>query len=315
MTLQRPQSYGRVAVLYGGWSVEREVSLNSGAAVCRGLIEAGVNAELVDVTRESLKQLPTEGYDRVFNVLHGIGGEDGIIQGMLEAFGIPYTGSSIKASALTMDKIMTKQLWKSYGLPTPQFAEVEADTDWTALVETLGLPLIVKPVGEGSSVGMSRVDSVDALPAAWSLAAETGDRVFVEKWITGEEYTVSVLEGEVLPAIRLETPHVFYDYSAKYQSDDTQYYCPCGLNKETEDELAALVLRAFEVTGASGWGRVDLMRDEQGNFLLIEVNTVPGMTDHSLVPKAAKVAGMSFSELVTRILDTSLDSAEVNHDA
>lgn len=309
MTLD-PKTFGKVALVYGGWSGEREVSLNSGKACLAGLMRAGVDVVGIDLCRDNLQELVNNGFDRVFNVVHGPGGEDGVLQGVLEAFGLPYTGCGVKASAVTMDKIMTKQLWQTQGVPTPAYQEVSDDTDWAVLADTLGLPLIVKPAGEGSSLGMSRVSNVQQLAGAYEAAAASGGKVFVEQWISGEEYTVSILGEQVLPAIRLETTHEFYDYSAKYQSGDTQYHCPCGLDAETEAALARLAMQAFKSVDATGWGRVDFMRDAQGQFWPIEVNTVPGMTDQSLVPKAARAAGIEFESLLLRILQSSLTSGD-----
>ena len=301
------QDFGRVAVLMGGWSAEREVSLRSGNEVLSALQTGGVDAHKVDVNRDIAARLLSDNFDRAFNVLHGPGGEDGVIQGLLDIIGLPYTGSGVKASAITMDKIVSKRIWRSAGLPTPAFQRLTENSDWSAVVTDLGLPLIVKPVSEGSSIGMSVVESEAQLPVAWKLAAEHANDVFAEQWVDGEEYTVAILADEALPAIKLITPHRFYDYSAKYEVEDTQYICPCGLSYADEAAIADLSLSAFQILDASGWGRVDLMRDTKGEFLLIEVNTVPGMTSHSLVPKAAKQAGMDFPELVKRILATTLE--------
>lgn len=301
------QDFGRVAVLMGGWSAEREISLQSGEQVLSALQSAGVSAHKVDVDRNIGSLLGREKFDRAFNILHGPGGEDGVIQGLLDIVGLPYTGSGVKASAIAMDKIVTKRIWRSAGLPTPDFKRLTKTTDWSAVVAELGLPVIVKPVCEGSSLGMTLVDSEADLPSAWQHAAQFSDDIFAEQWVDGEEYTVAILGNEALPAIQLITPHRFYDYSAKYEACDTQYLCPCGLSAEEESALAALGLSAFEILGASGWGRVDFMRDTSGQFLLIEVNTIPGMTSHSLVPKAASHAGIGFSELVQRILATTLE--------
>jgi D-alanine-D-alanine ligase len=289
----------------GGRSAEREISLKSGAAVLAALRAQDVDAQGVDVGRAVIAQLDGAGFERAFIALHGRGGEDGVIQGVLETLGIPYTGSGVLGSALCMDKVMTKRVWLGAGLPTPRFALLGRDPDPEAVCERLGLPLIVKPALEGSSIGMSKVDSADGLQEAWRSAACLGGAVMAETWIQGEEYTVAVLGGEALPTIRLETPRSFYDFEAKYAATDTRYLIPCGLGRGQERSLQDLALRAFSVTGASGWGRVDLMRDRQGQAWLIEVNTVPGMTDHSLVPMAAAAAGIDFHELVLRILDTA----------
>ena len=289
----RIQALGRIAVLAGGSSAEREISLRSGAAVLEGLREAGAQVEMFDPAEQPLDSL--RGFDRAFIALHGRGGEDGVIQGVLEYLDIPYTGSGVMASAIGMDKIRTKMLWRAAGLPTPDFCLAGAD----AL--TLRYPLMVKPAREGSSIGMQKVDSPEQLEQALAEARRYDADVLVEQWVQGEEYTVAILNGLALPAIRLETPNRFYDYHAKYQADSTRYHCPCGLGADDEQALGELALEAFSVVGCEGWGRVDVMRDEQG-FQLLEVNTVPGMTDHSLVPMAASAAGMSFSELVARIL-------------
>jgi D-alanine-D-alanine ligase len=297
--------FGRVAVLMGGRSAEREISLKSGAAVLTALRAQGVNAHGVDVGRDVIGELDGAGFERAFIALHGRGGEDGVIQGVLETLGIPYTGSGVLGSALCMDKVMTKRVWLGAGVPTPRFVLLGRDPDPEAVREHLGLPLMVKPALEGSSIGMTKVDSADGLQEAWRAAAPLGGAVMAETWIQGEEYTVAILGGEALPVIRLETPRSFYDFEAKYSATDTRYLIPCGLGREQERSLQDLALRAFSVTGASGWGRVDLMRDRQGQDWLIEVNTVPGMTDHSLVPMAAAAGGVDFNELVLRILESS----------
>jgi D-alanine-D-alanine ligase len=298
---------GRVAVLMGGWAAEREVSLVSGAAVLEGLRRSGVDAHGIDVGRETLPVLARGGYDRAFIIVHGRGGEDGVLQGALEMLGMPYTGSGVLGSALGMDKLRCKQLWQSLGLPTADYLLLDADTDTHAVVERLGLPVMVKPAHEGSSIGMSKVNSVDELETARIEAARYDGSVLAEKWLEGAEYTVAILGDEALPMIRLETPNSFYDYEAKYQSDDTRYHCPCGLDAGRESELRQLALDAFRAVGASGWGRVDLMLDGAGRPHLLEINTVPGMTSHSLVPMAAKAAGIGFDELVVRILEQTLE--------
>jgi D-alanine-D-alanine ligase len=294
--------FGKVAVLMGGLSAEREVSLKSGAAVLAALQRRGVDAHGVDVGRDIVPVLAQGGFDRAFIALHGRGGEDGVIQGLLESLGLPYTGSGVLGSALSMDKVRTKQLWQAVGLPTPAGADLHAGTRWDEVVKTLGLPLAVKPVREGSSIGTTRVERLEQLEPAWRAAAQFDDRVMAEPWIQGPEYTVAILAGVALPVIRLETPRGFYDYNAKYEADDTRYHCPCGLDAEAESRLQALALRAFESLGAYGWGRVDVMVDGLGNPWLLENNTAPGMTDHSLVPMAARAAGIDFDELVWRIL-------------
>ena len=300
------KKFGRVAVLMGGWSAEREVSLRSGAAVLTALQAAGVDVQGVEVDRSILQTLQTENFDRVFNILHGCGGEDGEIQGALEVLQIPYTGCGVMASAISMDKLMTKKIWQGMALPTPHFEILSAKTDFIAVVERLGLPLIVKPSTEGSSIGMTKVTVADQLEAAYWIAEKYSNLVFAEQWVTGEEYTVAILADKALPLIRLETPRDFYDFQAKYQSNDTSYHCPCGLNEQDENAIQLLAQQAFVAVAGEGWGRVDFMRDESGKAWLIEVNTTPGMTDHSLVPMAAKAQGLSFKQLVVRILETTL---------
>ncbi|MFW3614333.1 D-alanine--D-alanine ligase [Billgrantia antri] len=298
---------GRVVVLYGGNSAEREVSLRSGAAVLAALERSGVDVIGYDPADGGLVGLEALAPDRVFIALHGRGGEDGTLQGALELLGIPYTGSGVLASALGMDKQRTKLVWQALGLPTPESLMLDADADWDDIVARLGLPLIVKPVHEGSTLGISIVDSREALRAAYHEAARFDARVMAERFIRGEEYTVSLLGGRVLPAIRVEVPSGFYDYEAKYNSNDTRYHLPCGLDSAQEAALGALCRQAFEAVGGEGWGRVDVMRDGDGRFWLIEVNTAPGMTDHSLVPQAAAYSGIDFDTLVLRILTATLE--------
>jgi D-alanine-D-alanine ligase len=305
------KAFGKVAVLMGGRSAERAVSLKSGAAVLQALLAQGVDAHELDVSDNVLMDLKAGGYDRVFIILHGRGGEDGVMQGALETIGMPYTGSGVLGSALGMDKLRCKQLWQGAGMPTPSYAVVNETSDFNAVVETLGLPLMVKPASEGSSIGMTKVTDPARLAHAVREASANDDCVIVEQWITGAEYTVAILQGEALPAIHLETPRDFYDYEAKYQATDTRYHCPSGLAADKEIQLKQQALAAFESVGCNGWGRVDFMADQQGSFYLLEVNTVPGMTDHSLVPMAARAAGVSFEELVWRILETSLREVEV----
>ena len=304
MKISDAKEFGKVAVLFGGTAAEREVSLKSGAAVLAALQSQGVDAIGIDFVGD-LAQLQQGGFDRVFIALHGRGGEDGQLQGALQTLGIPYTGSGVLGSALGMDKLRCKQLWHGAGLPTPTFLRVTESSDFDAVVHELGLPLMVKPAHEGSSIGMSKVTDPAQLAHAVRQASCRDDVVLVERWITGREYTVAVLNGVALPAIRLETPHDFYDYEAKYKANTTRYHCPCGLNAADEARLQQLAVEAFTLAGTSGWGRVDVMEDQQGNFWLLEVNTVPGMTDHSLVPMAAKAAGISFEALVWQILETS----------
>jgi len=303
----KAEAFGKVAVLMGGWSAEREVSLKSGKAVLDALLSRGVDAHGIDVDRHIIQTLQAGGYDRVFNILHGRGGEDGVIQGALETLGLPYTGSGVMASALSMDKLRTKQLWLGAGLPTPSFEILAEGFDPAAVVARLGLPIMVKPATEGSSIGMSKVVSEAQLQAAWETASQYDTTVLAEAWSTGGEYTAAIRGRQSLPLIRLEPAVDFYDFDAKYVSDQTQYHCPCGLDAAKEAELQQLALRAFDALGSRGWGRVDLMLDGEGRPWLLENNTLPGMTDHSLVPMAAKVAGMSFDDLVWRILEESLE--------
>lgn len=310
MPVTDPKTFGRVAVLMGGDSAEREVSLKSGQAVLDALQSRAVEAVGIDVGSEILQQLAESRCDRAFVILHGRGGEDGVIQGALELLGIPYSGSGVLASALGMDKMRTKRLWQGAGLSTPDYEALSAESDFQAVVERLGLPLIVKPVHEGSSIGMSKVESAAALQPAFAEAARYDNEVIAERWIEGSEYTVAILGDRALPPICLKTPHSFYDFAAKYQADTTEYICPCGLDKDEEQRLQALSLEAFRCVGAQGWGRVDAMRDTDGRFWLIEVNTVPGMTDHSLVPMAAAADGIKFDELVWQILENSLTAGD-----
>lgn len=300
------KAFGRVAVLYGGKSAEREVSLKSGKAVIEALTNAGVDVVAIDVGDDLLTRLQSEKIDRAFIILHGRGGEDGSMQGLLECLGIPYTGSGILASALAMDKLRTKQVWQSLGIPTPRHAVLASEQDCVAASAELGFPLIVKPAHEGSSIGMAKVNSEQELVAAWKDAAKYDSQVLVEQWIHGPEFTIAVLRGQVLPPIALGTPHVFYDYDAKYIANDTQYRIPCGLDSVKEQELIDLTARACDAVGIEGWGRLDVMQDEQGRFWLLEVNTAPGMTDHSLVPMAARAAGLNFQQLVLAILADSV---------
>ena len=300
------KAFGRVAVLYGGKSAEREVSLKSGKAVIEALTNAGVDVVAIDVGDDLLTRLQSEKIDRAFIILHGRGGEDGSMQGLLECLGIPYTGSGILASALAMDKLRTKQVWQSLGIPTPRHAVLASEQDCVAASAELGFPLIVKPAHEGSSIGMAKVNSEQELVTAWKDAAKYDSQVLVEQWIHGPEFTIAVLRGQVLPPIALGTPHVFYDYDAKYIANDTQYRIPCGLDSVKEQELIDLTARACDAVGIEGWGRLDVMQDEQGRFWLLEVNTAPGMTDHSLVPMAARAAGLDFQQLVLAILAESV---------
>jgi len=290
----------------GGSSAEREISLLSGQAVFEALQRQKIDAHIVDPREDLMAQLATGNFDRVFIALHGRGGEDGLMQGLLETLELPYTGSGVLGSSLAMDKCRSKRIWQSHEIPTPAFVELNEHSDWQAVVEYLDLPLIVKPVREGSSYGASKVKESGELESAWRQAREYDARVMAESWITGNEYTVPILDDEILPMIRLETPREFYDYEAKYIADTTQYHCPCGLDAGVESELGNLAFAAFKALDARGWGRVDFMLDTEGKPLLIEVNTIPGMTSHSLVPMSAKQAGMSFDELTLKILAASL---------
>ncbi|MEE9342841.1 MAG: D-alanine--D-alanine ligase [Gammaproteobacteria bacterium] len=310
MTAVTPSSetFGRVAVLMGGSSAEREISLQSGAAVLQALLDSGVDAVSIDTqhTQALLEALKTQQVDRVFNALHGRGGEDGVVQGFLELMGIPCTGSGVLGSALSMDKYKTKQIWMASGLPTPDCVLIESRDDLDVVTNTIGFPCIIKPVHEGSSIGISKVDSSDGLDKAWENAHGHDQMLIAEEWIVGQEYTAAILGRESLPLIRLQTPHTFYDYEAKYQSESTQYHCPCGLEAPLEEKLKGLCLQAFDALDTTGWGRVDFMLDDSEQPWLIEVNTVPGMTHHSLVPMAAKQAGIGMNELVWKILETSV---------
>ena len=298
-----PDAFGKVAVLLGGRSAERDVSLKSGGMVLGALLRSGVDAHPFDPQEKGLDVLIAERFDRVFIALHGRYGEDGTIQGALELLGIPYTGSGVMASALALDKWRTKLLWEATGVPTPRYALLRAATDFRAVVERLGLPVMVKPANEGSSIGMTKVRKAGELEAAYALAASYDQLVIAEQFIDGPELTVGVLGHDALPAIRLETPRDFYDYEAKYLADDTRYLLPCGLPEAEERDIAQESLRAFDTLGCRGWGRVDLMLDRAGARYFLEVNTSPGMTDHSLVPMAARHAGIGFERLCLRILE------------
>jgi D-alanine-D-alanine ligase len=292
--------FGKVAVLLGGKSAERAVSLISGARVLAALQRQGVDAQAFDPAERKLDDLAA--FDRVFIALHGRYGEDGTIQGALELMGIPYTGSGVMASALGMDKWRTKLLWRSVGLPIPEFAMLDRNSDFAAIEKELGLPIFVKPDCEGSSIGISMVKQPGTLQQAYALAAKHDALVLAERGILGGEYTVAILGDEALPIIKIEPATEFYDYEAKYLRDDTAYRCPCGLPEARELELRAQALEAFQVLGCRGWGRVDFLMDKEGHAYFLEVNTAPGMTDHSLVPMAARVAGISYEELVVRVL-------------
>lgn len=299
----------KIAVLLGGISAEREVSLNSGKAVLVALRSQGYDAHPIDPKEYPVVNLKEAGFDRVFNILHGRGGEDGTMQGLLEQIGMPYTGCGVMASALTMDKMRTKMLWKAFGLPVAEMVVVTRETlaqlDPQAVVKKLGLPLMVKPSLEGSSVGLTKVKSQEELKSAVEFALKFDNTILIEEWLAGDELTVPVLGGEVLPAVRIVPEGEFYDYDAKYISDNTQYFCPAGLTPEREQELAALVKRAYDAVGCRGWSRIDVMCDAKGDFRLVEVNTNPGMTSHSLFPKSAATVGISFEQLVVKILELS----------
>ena len=304
-SVSNPQEFGRVAVVLGGTSTEREISLKTGAAVLAALQRRGVAAHGFDPRDQLLQELVTAGTDRVWIALHGPGGEDGTLQGALECLGLPYTGSGVMGSAIGMDKLRTKRLAQAVGIPTSDYVELTGEQDLEAALARLKLPLIVKPATQGSSVGMTKVERAQDFAAAYRVAAAVDHSVLAEAWISGAEYTVSILNDRALPSIRIQPATTFYDYEAKYLRNDTQYFCPSGLSKPAEEHLAALGLAAFAAVGADGWGRADFMMDGSGRPQLLEVNTVPGMTDHSLVPMAAKAAGLSFEELVWRILESS----------
>ena len=294
-------SFGKVAVLFGGTSAEREVSLNSGSRVLAALQGQGIDAHPFDPASQTLDDL--KGYDRAFIALHGRHGEDGTIQGALEVMHIPYTGSGVLASALAMDKFRTKLMWQAAGLPVPEYALLTADSDFAEIEEQLGLPLFVKPAREGSSIGVTKVKERGALKAAYEEAARHDPLVIAEKGVMGGEYTVGIVGDEVLPIIKIEPATEWYDYEAKYNRDDTRYLCPCGLPEAKEMAIRKGALEVFRVLGGRGWGRVDFLMDEAGNHYFLEVNTAPGMTDHSLVPMGARVAGLDYPALVRRVLE------------
>jgi D-alanine-D-alanine ligase len=294
------KNFGKVAVLLGGTSAEREVSLKSGAGVLAALQRQGVDAHPFDPAKEPLENL--RRYDRAFIALHGRHGEDGTLQGMLELMGIPYTGPGVMASAVGMDKLRCKLLWRAAGLPVPDFVLLDDSTDFVAVEARLGLPLFVKPVREGSSVGISRVEKVDELPAAYALAKQHDALVMAEAGIMGGEYTVALLGEDALPMVKIEPSAAFYDYDAKYLRDDTRYLCPCGLAAEKEKAIQEEAKKAFRILGGKGWSRIDVLLDMAGAHYFLEINTSPGMTSHSLVPMAAKAAGISYEELVLKVL-------------
>ncbi|MBX3690841.1 MAG: D-alanine--D-alanine ligase [Dokdonella sp.] len=297
--------FGRVAVAFGGASAEREVSLDSGRNVLAALRARGIDAHPVDGIPALLDAVRAGHYARVFNILHGRGGEDGMLQGALDALRVPYTGSGVLGSALSMDKVRTKQVWQALGLPTPRYVAWKRGDDIGAAIASIGYPAIVKPSHEGSSVGITRVFSAADLAGAVELATRYDGELLIEQLVEGDELTIAILDGVALPSIRIVPKAAFYDYHAKYVAEDTQYLCP-GLDGSAEADIRALAVAAFDAAGCSGWGRVDVMRDRAGNNFLLEVNTTPGMTSHSLVPKAARVAGIEFDELCWRILETSL---------
>ena len=301
----------KIAVLLGGTSAEREVSLNSGTAVLNALRKQGYDAHPIDPKTFPVATLKEQGFDRVFNILHGRGGEDGTMQGLLEQIGIPYTGCGVMASALTMDKMRTKMLWKAFGLPVAEMEIVTVENRATlnpeVVVKKLGLPLMVKPSLEGSSVGLTKVKTMEELESAVDFALKFDRTVLIEEWLAGDEFTVPVLDGEVLPSIKIVPEGEFYDYDAKYISDNTQYFCPAGLSEAREQELRRLVKQAYDVVGCRGWSRIDVMADAEGKFRLVEVNTNPGMTSHSLFPKSAATVGYSFEQLVEKILELSVE--------
>ncbi len=316
--MTRASDFGKVAVVYGGTSAEREVSLKSGQAVHDALTRKGVDAHTIDAAgAELLRALQQGRFDRVFIALHGRGGEDGVLQGALDMLGLPYTGSGVLGSALAMDKARAKYVWQTLMLPTPEFAVLTPASDLALALKKVGLPLIVKPVHEGSTLGITHVTATEQLRPAWEAALAYDSEVVAERYIKGAEYTAALLGGEPLPLIRIESASGFYDYQAKYVANDTHYFCPCGLDQKREQELQQLALRAFDALGCSGWGRVDFICDAHGQPWLLEANTVPGMTDHSLVPMAARAAGMDFDTLVWRILETSFASthSEAGHAA
>jgi D-alanine-D-alanine ligase len=307
--MDKMQTFGKVAVLLGGRSAEREVSLKSGTAVLRALQHSGVDAHPFDPAVQNLQALVDDGFDRVFIALHGRYGEDGTVQGALELLGVPYTGSGVMASALGMDKWRTKLVWQAGGLPIPDYVLLDEHSDWGSVAQRLGLPLFVKPANEGSSVGISKVKSVAELPAAYREAVKHDPLVLAESFIGGGEYTVAILGDRALPVIKIVPANEFYDYDAKYLSNDTRYLCPSDLSAAQEAEMQDLAKQAFALIGGRGWGRVDFLMGENGKQYLLEANTSPGMTDHSLVPMAARGAGMNFEQLVLSILEL----AEINN--
>ena len=306
IVIDNAADFGRVAVIYGGFSSEREVSLDTGAAVLAALQSRGIDASGWDPAEKNLTELAPAGFDRVWIALHGAGGEDGALQGTLQWLNTPYTGSGILASAVAMDKVLSKYLFKAAGISTPEYVVIKSAGDAKLAADEFSYPLVIKPAAQGSSVGLSKVFEADELQAAVDLALSFGDPALAERCIVGTESTVAVLQGQALPSIRIETPRVFYDYRAKYESDNTRYYCPGTDEPELEQRYHDLAIGAFKILGCSGWGRVDFMTGNDGEPQVLEVNTIPGMTSHSLVPMAAKATGMDFAELCWRVLETSM---------
>ncbi len=302
--------FGKVAVIMGGCSAERDISLMSGQAVLTALLTQGVDAYKVDAANGISSQLQTGKFDRAFIILHGRGGEDGEIQGVLEALSIAYTGSDITGAVLSMNKMISKQIWLQQGLPTADFEQVTSNTKLEELVLRIGLPLFIKPVNEGSSIGMTKVNSVDELAQAITLAMQYDTEVIAEQYIDGEEYTVAILNDIALPIIQLKTPNEFYDFEAKYHATTTEYLCPCDLTEQQQQYCQQVAIDAFNALRMKGWGRIDFMRDKAGQFYVLEANSIPGMTDHSLVPMAAKQAGLSFADLAVKILATSMEGTD-----
>ena len=304
--------FDKVAVLMGGISAEREISLASGMAVLNALQSSGVDAHKVDATPDNINQLQEQGFARAFIVLHGQWGEDGVVQGALQAIGMPYTGSGVLGCALSMDKVRCKQIWQTLALPTAAYRVLNSEADLTELVAQLGLPLFIKPATQGSSIGISKVTEPNALRDAYHHGAQYSDTVLAEQFLSGAELTVGILNDQALPVVRMASANEFYDYEAKYHSNQTQYFCPAGISDDLEQHVKQLALEAFKAVACSSWGRVDLMLDSTGQPQLVEVNAVPGMTDHSLVPMAAQAVGISFAQLVLQILATTLASDDIN---
>ncbi|MBA2653960.1 MAG: D-alanine--D-alanine ligase [Gammaproteobacteria bacterium] len=315
MTKYSREDFGKVVVLMGGESAEREISLVSGKNIYDALLRSGIDAHALDVEADVIEKLISLKPDRAFIALHGPGGEDGAIQGVLEYLGIPYTGSDLAASAVTMDKSLTKLIWESTNVPTLRFKLVRDLEAAISVMQEFGLPLCIKPTSDGSSVGVSKVTTPEQLPEAFNKAAVYDDRVMIEPWVEGAEFTVGILGDSPLPVIEIQTPRSFYDFDAKYNEETTRYIVPCGMAPEREQALQDLAFRAFQVTGCRGWGRVDLIQDHVGNFWFLEINTVPGMTKHSLVPKAAEVLGINFDELVVEILSYTVQIKDITQSA